>query len=149
MRQLTSCGELDDALVARVAVPLAERVAQLALELSRRRELLDDVCASDELALDEDLRDRRPPGERGQLLAEARVGEDVDGGDRSPGGAERRERALRVAAGDEARRSLHEQGHGLGLDDVGDLVAERHWVPFVLIRSSWIEPSASGAASAL
>ena len=64
MRQLTSGGELDDALVARLAVPLAERLAQLALELAGRRELLDDVRAADELALDEDLWDRRPAGER-------------------------------------------------------------------------------------
>src|SRR4029453_8943990 len=112
-RQLTSGGQLDDALVARLAVPLAERVAQLSLELTRRRELLDDVRASDELALDEDLRDGRPAGERRKLLAEAGGGEDVDGGDRGPGRAQRRERALRVAAGDEARRSLHEERHGL------------------------------------
>ena len=45
--------------------------------------------------------------------------------------AERRERALRVAAGDEARRALHEERDGLGLDDLGNLVAEgRHKCSF-------------------
>jgi predicted nucleotidyltransferase len=42
----------------------AERVRQLALELARRRQLLGDVGAADQLALDEYLRDRRPARER-------------------------------------------------------------------------------------
>ena len=140
--------ELDDALVACLAVVVPERLAELLLELTRRGELLDDVRAADELALDEDLRDRRPAGESGELLAEARVGEDVDGGHGCAGVAQGAERSLRVAARGEARRPLHEERHGLGLDDLVDLIAQGHCGPFVLIRSSWIEPSASGAASA-
>src|SRR6185312_4459014 len=43
---------------------------------------------------------------------------------------------------------LHEEGHVRPFDDVLDLVGVAHGVPFVLIRSSWMVPSASGAASA-
>ena len=42
----------------------------------------DDVAAADQLALDEQLRDRRPVRHRRQLLADARVGQDVDGRER-------------------------------------------------------------------
>ena len=135
-------------LGAFVAIALAQRVCELALELAGRGQLLDDVRAADELALDEDLRDRRPAGQARQFLAETWVGEDVDGRDGCAGGAERLECPLRVAARDEARCSFHEERYRLGLDDVADLVSERHVVPFVLMRSSWIEPSASGMASA-
>ena len=56
----------------------AERLVQLAgLE-----HLGDDVAAADQLAVDEELRDRRPLRDRGQLLADARVGQDVDRGER-------------------------------------------------------------------
>ena len=85
----------------------------------------------------------------GELLADPRIGEDVDGRDRRAGGVQRLERAVRVAAHDHLRRPLHEDGHGLVVDDVRDLLVEGlHAVPFVLIRSSWMEPSPSGAASA-
>ena len=50
----------DDLLLARIAVAGAERVLELPLELSRGLQLLGDVRAADQLALDEDLRDRRP-----------------------------------------------------------------------------------------
>src|SRR6185312_1100157 len=46
-------------------------------------------------------------------------------------------------------RALHEDRDGLVVDHLLDLVVERHAVPFVVVmRSSWIVPSASGAASA-
>ena len=58
------------------------------VDAERRRELAglvhlgDDVAAADELALVEQLRDRRPLRQRRQLLADARVGQDVDRGER-------------------------------------------------------------------
>ena len=61
------------------------------VELARLEELLRDVRAADQLALDEHLRDRRPARERRELLADARVGEDVHRRDR---GARRRARRL-------------------------------------------------------
>ena len=76
-------------LGALVAIALAQCVCELALELAGRGQLLDDVRAADELALDEDLRDRRPAGQARQFLAETWVGEDVDGRDGRPRGAER------------------------------------------------------------
>ncbi len=103
---------------------MAERLRELPLELTARRQFLDDVGPADQLAFDEDLRNRRPTRERGELLAEARVGEDVDGRDRCARAAKRRERALRVAACGEGGRPLHEEGDGLGLDDLLDLAAE-------------------------
>ena len=55
---------------------------------------------------------------------------------------------MRVAARRPLGRALHEDRDGLVVDHVLDLVAERHAGPFVVMRSSWIVPSASGAASA-
>ncbi len=43
----------------------AEGVVELPLQLSGLDELLGDVCSADELAFDEDLRDRRPARDRG------------------------------------------------------------------------------------
>src|SRR5829696_6802333 len=141
--------ERERLLVRRGAVVVAERVAQPALEVARRVELLDDVRAADELALDENLRDRRPARELGQLLADLGVRQHVDRRDRRARLAERLERAHRIPAHDELRRSLHEDDDVLGLDDLLDLVAKlAHAVPLVVIRSSWMVPSASGSASA-
>src|SRR4051812_40214455 len=42
----------------------------------------DDVAAADQLAVDEELGDRRPVRQPAQLLADARVGQDVDRGER-------------------------------------------------------------------
>src|SRR5207248_305036 len=46
---------------------------------------------------------------------------------------------------------FHEERDRLGLDHVLDLLAKRahDHVPLVVIRSSWMVPSASGAASAV
>src|SRR6476659_2201587 len=127
----------------------AERVVELERELAGGEELLGDVRAADQLALDEHLRDRRPTGDPGQLLADARIREHVDRGDRRAGGVQGLQRAMRVSAHDQLWRAFHEHGDGLVLDHVGDLLVQGfHAVPFVLIRSSWMEPSARGAASA-
>ena len=90
----------------------AERLGQLAGLVH----LGDDVAAADELAVDEELRDRRPLREGRELLADARVGEDVD----------RRERRVdRLQGGDGARgeaahgllgRALHEEDDGVLAD---------------------------------
>src|SRR5206468_763657 len=142
-------GERDHALRAVPGVTLAQPAAQRFRELPALAQLLDDVGASDELAADEDLGDGRPARERRELLADLRVGEDVDGRHRGAGLAERPERAFRVAAHDERRRALHEEGDGLRGDDLLDLGAKvGHAAPLVLMRSSWIDPSASGSASA-
>src|SRR5439155_6282390 len=84
----------DGALFGRGPVVRAERLLELLLELARHRQLLDDVGASDQLALDEDLRDRRPPVEPGELLADRRIWEDVDRRDRRAGLLERAQGAV-------------------------------------------------------
>src|SRR5438093_6672286 len=62
--------QADRLLGARFPVVLAEPVNERRLQLSRALELLDDVGAAYELALDEDLGDRRPAGHRRQILAD-------------------------------------------------------------------------------
>ncbi len=52
------------------------------LQLAGLIHLGDDVAATNQLALDEQLRDRRPPGDGRELLADRRIGQDVDGGER-------------------------------------------------------------------
>src|SRR3954469_25248833 len=47
-------------------------------ELAGLVHLADDVAAADQLAVDEQLGDRRPVRDRAQLLADARVRKDVD-----------------------------------------------------------------------
>src|SRR6266540_611685 len=129
--------QLDDALGVCSAVLGSEALLERPLELAALRQLLDDVSAANELAAHEDLGDRRPAGERRELLADARVGEDVDRRDRRACPAQRLERALGVPAHRELGRALHEQRHVLGLDDLLDLVRQfAHSAPLVLILSS-------------
>ena len=59
---------------------LAQALAERLLKLTACLELFDDVGAADQLALDEDLRDRRPAGDRCQLLADCRIRQHVDRG---------------------------------------------------------------------
>src|SRR6476469_5322915 len=136
-------------LLGRFAVAGAQSLLEDARQLAGLRELLRDVCAADQLALDEDLRDRRPARKLRKLLPDRRVGEDVHRGHRRTGLAQRTKSAVRVAAHDELRRALHEEHYGLVVDHVLDAVLDlAHEVPLVLIRSSWIVPSRSGSASA-
>src|SRR4029077_7463075 len=119
------------------------------LELARPLELLDDVGPADQLSLDEDLRDRRPAGDGGQVLADLRVGKDVDRGDRRPRAPQRLERAVRVSAHRERGRALHEERNVRVVEHVLDLFGVAHAVVLLVwIRSSWMVPSASGASSA-
>ena len=90
--------ERDGALAGGLAVVGAELLLEHAGQLAARSQLLGDVGAADQLALDEDLRDRRPAGDLRQLLADRRVGEDVDA--RRPA---RRPRAARAARGRSCR----------------------------------------------
>src|SRR5204863_606917 len=83
-----------------------ELLLELPLQLARSLELLDDVRAADQLAANKDLRDRRPARERRQLLADLRVGQDVDGSHRRAGPAQRIKRPLGVAAHHELWRAL-------------------------------------------
>src|SRR6185437_10807134 len=90
------------------------------LELAVLEHLADDVAASDELALDVKLRDRRPVRKLLDALAHRRVGEHVDTAELDAHMAEylhhrRREPALR-----KDRRALHEQDDG----SFGDLLAD-------------------------
>ena len=83
----------------------AERLGQLAGLVHLR----DDVAAADELPAHEQLRDGRPLGDRGQLLPDPRVGQDVDRRERR---AERLEDLHRAGGEPAARRlgrPLHEE----------------------------------------
>src|SRR5436309_5682578 len=91
------------------AVVRTELFLQRPLQLAALGELLDDVGAADQLAADEDLRDRRPARDRGELLADRRVGQDVDRRHRRPRAPEGIERTRGVPAHDELRRALHEE----------------------------------------
>src|SRR3954451_16994078 len=101
----------DDGDYALGAVPVlpTELALQLPLELPGSLELLDDVRAAEQLAADEDLRDRRPARQGRQLLADLRVGKDVDGGHRRACAPQRLKRALGVPAHHDLRRALHEE----------------------------------------
>jgi hypothetical protein len=58
-----------------------QKLQQCLRELSRLVHLGHDVTAPEQLAIDEQLRDRGPVGDRRELLADPRVGQDVDGGE--------------------------------------------------------------------
>src|SRR5579885_948048 len=98
--------DVDDALFRGVAIARAELLLENLRQLARLGELLHNVGAADELALDEHLRDRRPAREVREFLPDRGVGKDVHRGDGRARLAERAERAVRVAAHDELRRAL-------------------------------------------
>ena len=77
--------------------------------------LQDDVAATHQLAVDEELRDRRPVRDRRELLADPRVGEDVERGVLDLERVERGGRAHREAAGRLVGGALHEEHHGVVL----------------------------------
>src|SRR5262249_22560570 len=78
-----------DLLGAGLPVSRAQRALEPRFELSCRRQLLDDVRPADQLALEEHLGDRRPAGERRELLSDRRIGQDVDRRHRRAGLAQR------------------------------------------------------------
>ena len=85
----------------------------------------------------------------GELLADGRVGQYVDRGEGRADGAKSLERPLGVAAHALFVGALDEGDDGLGVDRLLDPVAQvAHASPRVVMRSSWIVPSASGSASA-
>src|SRR5271155_6239124 len=57
----------------------AERVLDERLELAALVELADDIASADELAVDIDLRDRRPVAVTLDRLAQLLIGQHVDG----------------------------------------------------------------------
>src|SRR5581483_1387459 len=90
--------------------------AEHLLELARLVHLGDDVAAADELAVDEELRDRGPVGQGRELLADAGIGEDVDGREWPAERLQDRHRAGGEAARGLLGRALHEQDHGVLVD---------------------------------
>ena len=82
-------------------------------ELAGLVHLGDDVAAADQLAVDEELRDRRPLRDRAELLADARVGQDVDGRERRAERLQGGDRAGGEAAGRLLRSALHEEDTSL------------------------------------
>ncbi len=90
-----------------------DQIAELLLELAALEHLAHDVGAADELALDEQLRERRPVRVLLHPAAHVRIAEHVDGGVLRDQGVQdvhdrRAESALRKAA-----RALHEQHDGI------------------------------------
>src|SRR5579871_4012595 len=114
-------------------------------ELARLVELGDDVAAADELAVDEELRDGGPARMRRQLLADARVGQDVERGVVGAGRVQALDRAGREAAAREVGRALHEEHDPVALDRVEDLLADLlvgdDHVASVVICRAWMVPS--------
>jgi len=102
---------------------VAQLDAELLRQLAGSLELLDDVAASDEFALDVELRDRGPGGVLLDPLAQVRIREHVEGLIRRQEAVEdphdrRGESALgRLAI------ALHEEQHVVGLDQGRDLLA--------------------------
>src|SRR5207245_1088203 len=108
-----------------------------------------DVAAADQLAVDEQLGDRRPVREARQLLADPRVGQDVERGVANAERVQRRRGAHREAARGLVRRALHEQHDRVLvdrlLDEGADLVVGHRTLPGVevLIERAWIGPPTS------
>src|SRR5829696_4715720 len=122
-------------------------------ELAGLVHLGDDVAAADQLALHEQLGDRRPVGDRRQLLADARVGQDVDG---RVLGAERLERSRRArgeAAHGPLGRALHEEDDLVVTDGALDGVADGvlgHGCHSALVsrERAWVGPPMSAPNTA-
>src|ERR1700732_2198453 len=87
------------------------------LQFAGLEHFADDVAAADKLALDVELRDRRPVREFLDPLAYARVGQHVDAFELDPDMAEDLHHSGGKPALRKDRRSLHEQHDG-GLGDV-------------------------------
>src|SRR5690349_9696261 len=122
------------------------------LELALLEHLRDDVAAADELAVDEQLRDRRPVGPAGEHLADAGVHEDVACAVLDPEVVGDLDHLVREAAPRHLGRALHVEEHlvprDLRLDRVEDLLlGHREGVAHVasgarvLRASAWMLPS--------
>src|SRR2546427_801251 len=116
-----------------------DQLAQLAALVQLR----DDVAAADQLAVDEQLRDRRPARVGGQGLADARVGQDVDGAELRPGIAQAGHGLGREAAARHVGSALHEQHDAVLGDGIEDLLldlllTDDHCATSVLILSAWM-----------
>ena len=142
------------------ALELAPGRREHARQLARLGELLDDVAAADELAVDEELRDRRPVRPAGEDLADARVDEDVDGDVGRAGVLE----ALHDAGGEAAagasgvpfmnRATLFGRRSRWICSRICSSVTTDMWATpapgtAVLIESAWMAPEPSSCSTAL
>src|SRR5690606_9345071 len=91
-----------------------------ALKLSGLKHLTDDVAAADELALNVELRDRRPVGIVLDALAKLVRGQDIDALVVDAEVVENLHHLTREAALRKAGRALHEEHHVVALDFVVD-----------------------------
>src|SRR6478735_495929 len=116
-------------------------------QLARLGELGHDVAAAHELAVDEELRDRRPARLGRELLADPGIRQDVDGRELGSRLVQGLDRPGREAAAREVGRALHEEHHPVLRDGLLDLLAnlvvrDDHGAS-VLICNAWIVPSSS------
>src|SRR3954463_3653505 len=107
---ITSAGMPSGALL-----DLDALVGEELLQLAGLEHLAGDVAAADELALDVELRDRRPVRIGLDALADLLVLEHVDALERLPDVVEDLDHLAREAAHRELRRALHEEHHVVGL----------------------------------
>src|SRR5207245_9851177 len=97
------------------------------LQLTLLVQLGDDVAAADELALDEDLGDRRPVGVGREGLPDPGVGKDVHRLEAPPQPLEDGDGAGRETAHRHIRSAFREEDDGTRVDVLLDLVQERVW----------------------
>src|SRR5205823_2427575 len=100
-----------------------DEVAELLLELAGLEQLLDDVGTADELAFDEQLRERRPVRVFLHPAADVGVRQDVDRRVLGDQGVEDVHDGCRESALRKAARPLHEQDDGIRGDELVDLLA--------------------------
>src|SRR6478609_4359254 len=101
-------------------------------------------AAAHELAVDEELRDRRPARLGRELLADPGIRQDVDGRELGSRLVQGLDRPGREAAAREVGRALHEEHHPVLRDGLLDLLAnlvvrDDHGAS-VLICNAWIVP---------
>ena len=107
---------------ARQALRRAVLDAEGLRQLARLVHLHHDVAAPDQLAVDEQLWDRRPVGEGRELLADAGIGQDVHRREAASSACSAATVRAREAARGSVRGALHEEDHGV----LGDRLLDRH-----------------------
>src|SRR5690242_10098123 len=137
-------------LLDRLAV-LRRLDAERLLQLAGLVHLHDDVAAADELAVDEQLRDRRPVGKCRELLPNPRIREDVHRGKGLPKRLQSGDRPCRETTGRLVGVALHEENHWVLVDCALNRVAHRviaHVLSslseaWVWIERAWMRPPIS------
>src|SRR5690606_21680615 len=102
------------------------RVLHEPRQFTRLVQLERDVAAADELAVHEQLRERRPIGKTRQVRADLRIFEHVDRMVFRVDRLQDLRRATGEAAHRELRRSLHEQHDGVALHRLPDTFDDIH-----------------------